>query len=434
MKFPACLLALMGGMLGFAWMPEAESNLVGYVQRPEPQFAWSMTGDRMQGSIRIVTLKMRSQVWRGIPWEHQIQIFVPREVSTPRTALLLVTGGDPDPSSAFLAMTVAPRLKAPLAVLYNIPNQPLFDGKSEDDLIAHTFQEYLADGDESWPLLFPMVKSAMKAMDAIQEYTRKEWPVGVREFVVTGASKRGWTTYLTGAADRRVKGIAPMVFDNLNFSRQMPRQLELWGAYSEQIQDYTRRGLQQRMDTPRGRRLVEMVDPYAMRDRLTMPKLLIHGANDRYWATDATRNYWGDLRGSKYLLTVPNGGHGLGDQERVVSTMTAFFQGIATNSALPRVEVTERLEGDALRLAITSSVRPEEVRIWTATAPDADFRPAKWQDQRFVPSDKDPRTTAFIPGTGSTAVFVECLFKGSSGSFTLSTPTRLYGVKTAAAQ
>ena len=88
-----------------------------------------------------------------------------------------------------------------------------------------------------------------------------------------------------------------MVFDNLKFSAQMPRQLALWGKYSEQIEDYTRRGLQQQMLSERGQQLSRMVDPWFYRDRLKMPKLLIHGSNDRYWATDAASLYWDDLRG-----------------------------------------------------------------------------------------------------------------------------------------
>src|SRR5262249_42931928 len=156
-----------------------------------------------------------------------------------------------------------------------------------------------------------MTKSAVKAMDALQSFSDQAWKQKIEGFVVSGASKRGWTTYLTGASDPRVKAIAPMVFNNLKFSAQMPRQLALWGKYSEQIEDYTRRGLQQQMTSDRGQQLTRMVDPWFYRDHLKMPKLLIHGANDRYWATDATALFWDDLSGEKSLLTVPNSGHGL---------------------------------------------------------------------------------------------------------------------------
>ena len=38
----------------------------------------------------------------------------------------------------------------------------------------------------------------------------------VDEFTVTGASKRGWTTWTIGAVDKRVKAMAPLVLDCLN--------------------------------------------------------------------------------------------------------------------------------------------------------------------------------------------------------------------------
>src|SRR5688572_25236547 len=222
---------LLGMLLGC----RASADLAGYVAAPTPDFRWTKQSESAVGSVKIVNLQVRSQTWRGIAWDHTIQVFIPPAMKHPRTALLLVTGGSPGTSDTLLGAAVAPRLEAPVAILYNIPNQPLFEGKSEDDLIAHTFEEYLKSGDETWPLLFPMVKSAARAMDAIQALSRKEWAAPVEDFVVTGASKRGWTTYLTAAVDRRVRAIAPMVFDNLNFNAQMPRQLELWGRYSEQI-------------------------------------------------------------------------------------------------------------------------------------------------------------------------------------------------------
>src|SRR5207244_4278406 len=128
----------------------------------------------------------------------------------------------------------AKKMQAPVAFLYGIPNQPLFgeqkgQGLREDALIAETFVRYLSTKDESWPLLFPMVKSLVKAMDALQEFAQREWGVRIEGFIVSGASKRGWTTWLTAAADARVIAIAPLVIDTLNMKEQLPHQLKSYG-------------------------------------------------------------------------------------------------------------------------------------------------------------------------------------------------------------
>ena len=234
--------------------------------------------------------------------------------------LLFITGGshqskqnDNDHKQAFM---LAHLCGARVAVLRQVPNQPLLGDKTEDELIAETFVRYLQTKDENWPLLFPMTKSAVRAMDALQAFT-KEKGRPVERFVVTGGSKRGWTTWLTGAVDDRVVAIAPMVIVMLNTEKQGPNQLEVWGKYSEQIGDYVERGLTEKTDNPDLTKLWKMVDPFTYRDRLTKPKLLVNGTNDRYWTLNALDFYWSELKGPKYLVELPNAGHGLEQQSRV---------------------------------------------------------------------------------------------------------------------
>ena len=404
----------------------AQAGLAEYVKTQPTEFSWTKQGETVTGTVKIINLKVKSQVWRDIPWEHAVQIFVPQKLTYPQTALLYVTGGNPSFSGTVLGASVAPRVEAPVVVLYNIPNQPLFNMK-EDDLIAHTFQQYLNSGDDTWPLLFPMVKAATRTMDAVQALSRQEWASPVEDFVVTGASKRGWTTYLTGATDSRVRAIAPMVFDNLKFHAQMPRQVELWGKYSEQIDDYTRRGLQQQMEGEKGRKLTAMVDPWHYRKKLTMPKLLVHGANDRYWATDATRLYWDDLPGEKSLLSIPNAGHGLEDQNRLLNTIGAFFHTVAAGKKMPELTLKEKSSKDKIRLRARSEEGPKTVRLWVVRADDLDFRPLKWEATVMVRDGHNWEAEIEKPRAGGVAVFAEAEYERDGRTFTISTPSRVYG-------
>jgi hypothetical protein len=83
-----------------------------------------------------------------------------------------------------------------VAVVGQVPFQPLFD-RREDELIAYTFEQYLQTGDAEWPLLLPMVKSTVRAMDASSDVARREWHIPLPTFTVLGGSKRGWTVLAT---------------------------------------------------------------------------------------------------------------------------------------------------------------------------------------------------------------------------------------------
>ena len=108
---------------------------------------------------------------------------------------LWVTGGRASPETISLGLELARKSKAPVAFLYDVPNQPLLEGNlREDDLIAETFVRYLKTQDENWPLLLPMVKSVVKGMDVLQAFGKRDWHISIDKFIVAGASKRGWTT------------------------------------------------------------------------------------------------------------------------------------------------------------------------------------------------------------------------------------------------
>jgi PhoPQ-activated pathogenicity-related protein len=347
--------------------------------------------------------------------------------------LLVVTGGDPgSPQELAIGAALVQALGARVAILYNIPNQPLIPWPQvaasgpprlyktpdelplvrlkEDDLIAHTYVEYLNSGDEEWPLLFPMAKSAVKAMDALEAFCEKEFGRKVEGFVIAGASKRGWTTWLTAVADKRVKGIIPIVYDNLNIPAQMPYQLATWGRYSEQIEEYTRRGLQALLGSERGKQLTKMVDPYSYLSGLNMPKLIINAANDRYWTVDALNLYWNDLPGDKWVLYVPNNGHGIQDFVRVIGAASAFFQYAAGGMPMPKMKWAYTESDGKLALTLECEPQPKAARLWAARSATRDFRDSKWEESAMQAKGSSFVGSVELPKEGSVAVFGEADF------------------------
>lgn len=429
------LTTLICGLMAMGlWGQQSPSLLVGYVSRDDGVFAWVREGKTETPlGATIHELRLTSQRWKGITWRHTLLVVQPSKV-TSDVAVLVVSGGNTesrgDTQTRLIATTIAAQIQAIVAVLFAVPNQPLFDGLTEDNLIAHTFVKVLETGDKEWACLLPMTKSAVKAMDAVQQFAEKELGIKVNGFVVTGASKRGWTTWLTAVADpKRVKGIAPIVYDNLNIPAQMRHQREVFGGFSEQIREYEERGLLDLVvGDSKAQEIVQLVDPYFYRERLTMPKLIINGTNDRYWALDAANFYFYDLPGEKHILYVPNAGHGLeGGLDRVLRTLTAFFNRVAGRIAFPKLQWQWKQEGNSMTLVIRSEPKPKEVLIWTAKAPTKDFRDAKWSSQTINDADGEFKFTLNPPEQGFAAAFAELVYEIGGQSFSLCTTVRIVG-------
>jgi len=447
-RFLLCALLLLAVMC----LP-VSAGLLDYVARPEPDYMWSKIGEQTAGGCRLIDLAMTSQVWQGITWKHTIRIFVPGNIQYMDAVLLVITGGNPGDDDTQLGTGLANQSQGPVAILFNIPNQPLFDnwaddpamaaiaknlpegafatvgkGLTEDALIAFTFVKYFETGDENWPLLLPMAKSAVKAMDTIQAFAKQTYNRSINTFVVTGASKRGWTTWLTGAAEAdkpRVKGIAPMVIDTLNIPAQMPHQIETWGKYSEQIDDYTKLGLQQKIASKEGESLMKIVDPYSYRERLKMPKLIINGANDRYWVTDALNLYWDALVGPKWVLYDPNSGHGLEDRARLLNTQSAFYRAIASGKSLPEMSWKHGDADGNVTLSITAKPKPVAARMWVVHSPTLDFRDQTWKEMPMTANGDAFVGSVPKPHDDNMALFGEADFDMDGHTYTLSTQVRM---------
>jgi PhoPQ-activated pathogenicity-related protein len=283
----------------------------------------------------------------------------------------------------------------------------------------------------------------VKAMDALQAFAKEEWKFEVKKFVVTGASKRGWTSWLTAATgDPRVKAIAPMVIDTLNMPVQMKNQVAAFGKPSEMIKDYVERKLVPIPDTPEAKKLWVMIDPWVYREQITVPKMIINGTNDPYWPLDALNSYWGDLKGEKYVTYVPNAGHDLRETDkdgnkdvfptRGVNALAAFAKCQIYDKKMPEVSWTCEVIGDEGRIKVEYGADLKARRYWRAESDTRDFRKARWEaGMSRKPHPDDVSTTIDIdrPAKGCVAVFQELDFEVDGLKFTLSTGIQILEAK-----
>ncbi|MBY0513363.1 MAG: PhoPQ-activated pathogenicity-related family protein [Gemmataceae bacterium] len=437
---PVLALALAAAVAAQARGQAPPPDLVNYVSKPDTSFAWKLVKSDATDAGTVHEIDLTSQTWHEVVWTHKLQVFVPKGVTPRPTMVLWNQGGRPNATSGVLGLQLATKVGAPVAFLYGVPNQPLFGGKTEDALIAETFVRFLETKDSSWPLLFPMVKSLVRAMDTLQAFGKDTLKADVTHFVVTGASKRGWTSWLTAATgDKRVKAIAPLVIDTLNFPVQMENQIKGFGKPSEMVRDYTTRGLIPIPKTDEAARLWKMVDPWVYRGELTLPKMIINGANDPYWPLAALNSYWDDLKGDKYLLYVPNAGHDLRETDkdgtkellpaRAINTLSAFCKCQVFDKPMPAVDWKYSTEDDKAVIAAAVKTRVKGVRVWEAVSPTRDFRPARWTELQTEPDVRRLVAAVGRPATGFRAAFLEVEFDLDGLPFTLSSQMRVLEAK-----
>jgi PhoPQ-activated pathogenicity-related protein len=409
-----------------------------YVAKPDAAYHWKLAGRYPLQNETTFVIKLTSQKWRSADevnkpaWKHWLNVVRPTHARG-GTAFLFIGGGslkDPEPTTAsWRTMALAEGTNTVVAELSGVPNQPLAFAdspkheRSEDDLVAYSRVKYIITGDEEWLVRLAMVKSAVRAMDCLQEFLASPEGGGLKidHFVVAGGSKRGWTTWLVGAVDPRVTAIIPLVIDALNSEEITRHHFEAYGFFSPALKDYFHHGLfPYRVGSAEYRRVLQIEDPYNYRDRerLKIPKFLINAAGDQFFLPDNSQFYFADLPPEKHLRYVPNVKHNLKGGDALES-LQAFYQAVLDGRPRPRYSWKKQPDGT---LEVTTEDAPRQVNLWQATNPSArDFRldviGKAWKSTPLEPSNGSTYVGHVEkPKQGYTAFFVELVYDGGGPS------------------
>ncbi|HKY92487.1 MAG TPA: PhoPQ-activated protein PqaA family protein [Nevskiaceae bacterium] len=442
---------LAAGLLGLALLvPAAHAAAPGqvledYVRRPDPAFRWELKDSSWGLLADLHRIRLVSQQWLDAgkvdrpAWVHDLYLTQPRALcgDTARTsplAVLIISGGRNEPDGeprpiksdrTFLAGLMAQTFCRPVFELRQVPNQPLRftghdQGRKEDGILAWSMDRYLRASEGDWPAHMAMAKSVVQAMTAAQAFSRTRDDVpDVTSFVLIGTSKRGWTSWLTASVDPRVAAIVPVSIDMLNMPVQFEHHRKAYGHYATALADYDALDMACLLRGPRGTDLRNIIDPFALRERVKVPKLILNSAGDEYFLPDSWRFYFDDLPGPKRLRYTVNTDHGQGEanQHRVLFEQARnWIDDLAAGREPPRLDWS-RPTPDTL--VVRPSVAPREVRLWTADNPKArDFRletigPA-WT-ARTLQADAAGAFRAKLepPKEGWRAVLVEAVFGGA---------------------
>ena len=415
-----------------------------YVATPDPNYHFELVNTIPGQGLTTYILDMTSQAWLTTNevnrplWKHWVIINKPDQVTSSKS-FLFISGGANDgraPKSADNNMAqIALATKSVVTELRMIPNQPLVfagetEGRTEDSLIAYTWDKFLRTGDPKWPARLPMTKAAVRAMDTVTAFCAGDQggKIKVDRFVVAGGSKRGWTTWTTAAVDPRVIGIIPCVIDVLNMEPSMLHHYAAYGFWAPSIGNYTAFRIMDWTGTPEYRALLKIEEPYQYRERFTMPKFLVNAAGDQFFLPDSSQFYFKDLPGVKYLRYVPNADHSLRGSD-AYETLLACYNAVINDLPLPQFSWTMEKDGS---IRVKTKDTPTAVKLWQANNPKArDFRMETLGPQYHSTDLVDQGDATYVvkiepPAQGWTAFFVELTFpSGCKAPFKFTTPVRV---------
>jgi PhoPQ-activated pathogenicity-related protein len=425
----AAAAALM--LAGAPALANPKNALDAYVARPDPAFGWKVAKQISGPGYHGAVLELTSQSWLTSKqvdhpvWKHWLTVIVPDKVAY-RTGFLFITGGDigdpvpAKPTDRFVQMAL--ETNSVVSELDDVPNQPLRfteDPKPrvEDEIIAYQQAKFGRDRNPLDLPRLPMVKSGTAAMTAIQQYLASDagGKLPLDHFVVSGGSKRAWTTWLVGALDKRVVAIIPIVINVLDVDATTRHHWEAMGYFSPALKDYVENGLIPNQIGKPGIEAVNAIeDPLNYRDRpsMKMPKYIINAVGDEYFPPDNTKYSYHLLPQVKRLRMIPNSKHSTAGTD-ISESMTAFYAAILDHRPIPDYSWTVGKDG---AITLHSKVKPLEVNLWQGTDPKArDFRVdtiGKAFTETRLKAKPDGSFTGNVPKpkAGFTAYFLEVLY------------------------
>lgn len=428
-----------------------------YVNSFDPHYSYRFLYSTEFPNFSLHTLNMTSQKWmtenvtsRSI-WWHYVSVVVPKDVVYTDTALVWIDEGgndDKPPTETDLFLAIATALSVSTgvitAVIKQIPNQPMTFSddpthtlKYGDGIEGWTMKMFLQNSSEPEILLrLPCTKAVVRGFDTVINYAKMVAGVEIKKFIISGASKGGWTVWTVAAVDKRVIGMAPVVNDMLNVHKNLHHHFRSLGGWSFPLEKFQLLNITGHLDSPNMQKLLSVTDPFAYKDRLTMPKLIICASGDEFFLLDDSHYFLEQLPGLTYLRMIPNTNHAvIGHALSTMLTIKGFLLNILERAPFPTIKWSLSQNETAGKIVMWTSEAPMDVTVYHArTLSDKrrDFRmfifnnatgkamlnPVLWHSRaanRLSPTHYEAELLR--PPEGWAAFFIQVKMNGVRGSF-----------------
>ena len=321
-------------------------------------------------------------------WVHRVNIYIPKKINTDTTllhignGLLYPTEKYQDKPSSLDFAKIAQDTNSVVIEVRDIPNQFLsftekqgdnlieISGKKEDDLFMYTWGKYLSDPKEYYymPLHIAMAKATIRTMTACQDFLLESNNISIKNFVLSGASKRGWAAWLVAAFDSRVNAIIPVVCDFLDLNKLIENMQK------QENSKYITAGMlnffKPYLKTPRMQKLINLVDPIGYQQFINMPKYIISSVCDKFVPPETNQGYLDNIA-NKNLRMFHDTGHYFvqNHSELLASSIQSFYGAFLLGKKIP--EITYSFDGENIK--VVSTATPKAITLYTLNSKDDSF-------------------------------------------------------------
>ncbi|KAN0009671.1 hypothetical protein ACTFIU_006968 [Dictyostelium citrinum] len=436
---------------------ESSKILKNYVEQKDSHYKWTLNETYVTNfNSKIYILELTSQQWMkdhsdNSIWKHWLTICVPNGYSaTHNVGYLHMTDGFNQnwtiPTLQSLnqfSMDICNQTSSITSTLYQVPNQFITfenDGipRQEDDIVAYTWRKYIDTQDSNWVSLLPQTKAGTAAMTAIQEFGKQKSFYNIEKFVVSGASKRGWTTYgIAMIGDKRLAAAIPMVIGVPNLVKDIKEQITCFGNWSWALDSYTNQGIPTFLDTKYFKVVTDIVDPLNYLDIMeSVPKFIILTVHDEFFIPDSTKFFFNQIKGEKRLGLYQTN-HAVSYFQGVSTEVSKYFKLIANNQVRPELSWNIVYSSDnnsgTINMKVVKGGTPSKVNVYsvnTLSKTKRDFRmftcfsascyqnfTGLWQTHSItLTNDNSYSFTLSKPTDGGwTAFYFEVEFENGSG-------------------
>eukprot|EP01132_Coremiostelium_polycephalum_P011139 gene11139-13645_t len=384
-------LILLIGIIAFSNFSNAlNTPLENFVALPDEGYSFVLNSEFSTPQYDAYVLNYTSMNWLTADvtnhprWWHWLTICVPRSLQLNSSFLYIEDGTYTTEAPTSLPQLIDTLCKSSgsvVSLLNQNPNQPLMiDGveRSEDGILAYTWKKFLTNHTlVNWVGQFAQTKSAVRAMNVVQEFMLSKRSFKVEKFVVSGGSKRGWASWLTAAVDSRVQAVIPIVMPILSINQNSINHFRSYGGWSYAYYDYFVNGVVGYFNSPAFDNLAKLIDPINFVDQLRMPKYVITSVGDQYFIPDSPTNFWPKLLSTKHLRIHPNADHSLAARfNELVQEVNVYYNLVINNHQLPTYEwsIVPDMADNSTTLLLriienndcSKPIKPHSVVVYTA--------------------------------------------------------------------